>query len=85
MVSQQLCGFPILPFINDTEENLRGILDYCIEAKVRGIVCFSMGLTLREGESRVLLQKALMNTSLALRRSIRASTAIATRSERQQR
>lgn len=40
---------PILPFINDTEENLRGILNYCIEAKVRGILCFGMGLTLREG------------------------------------
>lgn len=40
---------PILPFINDTEENLRGILDYCIEAKVYGVICFGMGLTLREG------------------------------------
>ncbi len=40
---------PILPFINDTEENIRGILDMCIEAKVRGIICFGMGLTLREG------------------------------------
>lgn len=40
---------PILPFINDTEENLRGILDYCKEAKVYGILCFGIGLTLREG------------------------------------
>lgn len=40
---------PILPYINDTEENLRGILNYCIEAKVYGILCFNMGLTLREG------------------------------------
>ncbi len=40
---------PILPFINDTEENINGILDYCIEAKVHGIICFGMGLTLREG------------------------------------
>ncbi len=40
---------PILPFINDTEENIKGILQYCIEAKVYGIVCFGMGLTLREG------------------------------------
>ncbi|MDR3335913.1 MAG: radical SAM protein [Treponema sp.] len=40
---------PILPFINDTEENIRGILNYCIEAKVYGIICFEMGLTLREG------------------------------------
>lgn len=40
---------PILPFINDTEDNLSGILDMCIEAKVYGIICFGMGLTLREG------------------------------------
>ena len=40
---------PILPFINDTEENVRGILRYCAEARVYGIICFSMGLTLREG------------------------------------
>lgn len=40
---------PILPFINDTEENIRGILSLCAEAKVHGIICFGMGLTLREG------------------------------------
>lgn len=40
---------PILPFINDTMENLQGILSYCIEAKVHGILNFGMGLTLREG------------------------------------
>ena len=40
---------PILPFINDTEENLRGILQYCIDAGVHGILCFGMGLTLRDG------------------------------------
>lgn len=40
---------PILPFINDTEENLLGILNYCKEASVHGILCFGMGLTLREG------------------------------------
>ncbi len=40
---------PILPYINDTEENLRGILEYCIEAGVYGIICFGMGVTLREG------------------------------------
>jgi DNA repair photolyase len=41
---------PILPFINDTEENLRGLLDYCVRARVRGIVCFGFGVTLREGD-----------------------------------
>ncbi len=40
---------PILPFINDTEENIRGILDGCADAGVRGVLCFGMGLTLREG------------------------------------
>ena len=40
---------PILPFINDTEDNIKGILDYCVEAGVYGIICFGMGLTLREG------------------------------------
>lgn len=40
---------PILPFINDTKENLEGILDYCVRAKVKGIICFGMGMTLREG------------------------------------
>ena len=40
---------PILPFINDTKENIQGILDYCIKAKVYGVLCFGMGLTLRDG------------------------------------
>ena len=40
---------PILPYINDTSENLLGILNYCIEAGVKGIICFDMGMTLREG------------------------------------
>ena len=40
---------PVLPFINDTEENISGILDMCAEAKVYGVICFGMGLTLREG------------------------------------
>lgn len=40
---------PILPYINDTRENLEGLLDYCIKAKVQGIICFGMGVTMREG------------------------------------
>lgn len=40
---------PVLPFLNDTEENISGILDMCAEAKVYGVLCFGMGLTLREG------------------------------------
>ncbi len=40
---------PVLPYINDTRENLEGLLRYCAEAGVRGVICFGMGLTLREG------------------------------------
>lgn len=48
---------PILPFINDTEENLRGILDYCVRAKVKGIINFDMGLTLRDGNREYFYKK----------------------------
>ena len=48
---------PILPFLNDTEENLRGILSYCIDAGVRGIRCFGMGLTLRNGNREYFYRK----------------------------
>ena len=48
---------PILPFINDTEENIKGILNYCKEAKVWGIICFGMGLTLREGNREYFYKK----------------------------
>lgn len=48
---------PILPFINDTEENIRGILDYCSLAKVKGIICFGMGVTLREGNREYFYNK----------------------------
>lgn len=41
---------PILPMINDTPENINGILDYCEAAQVKGIVCFGMGVTLRDGD-----------------------------------
>lgn len=40
---------PFIPFINDTEDNLRGLMDYCIEAGVYGIMNHGMGLTLRDG------------------------------------
>ena len=41
---------PVLPFINDTEENITAILNECIRVGVKGIICFDMGLTLREGD-----------------------------------
>lgn len=40
---------PILPYINDTRENIEAILQMCIDAQVRGVICFGMGLTLRDG------------------------------------
>lgn len=47
---------PLLPFINDTKENLKGILEGCLEAGVKGILCFGMGLTLREGNREYFYQ-----------------------------
>lgn len=41
---------PILPFINDTEENITHILNECVRVGVRGVIDFGMGLTLREGD-----------------------------------
>ena len=41
---------PILPFINDTEENIRAIMEECGRVGVKGVICFGMGLTLREGD-----------------------------------
>lgn len=40
---------PILPFINDTAENIEGLVEYCKQADVYGIINFGMGLTLRDG------------------------------------
>lgn len=40
---------PLLPFINDTEENVLKIVDYAKRAGCYGIMSFGMGLTLREG------------------------------------
>lgn len=48
---------PLVPFLNDTPENLLGILDYCQDAGVRGIVNFGMGLTLREGNREYFYRK----------------------------
>lgn len=48
---------PILPYINDTEENINSIIDYCIESSVTGIFCHGMGLTLREGNREYFYSK----------------------------
>ncbi len=41
---------PILPFINDTPENIEAIVKECARVEVKGIIDFGMGLTLREGD-----------------------------------
>ncbi|MBR5756036.1 MAG: radical SAM protein [Firmicutes bacterium] len=41
---------PILPYINDTEANIKAILEECARVGVKGIICFGMGLTLRDGD-----------------------------------
>lgn len=41
---------PILPFLNDTEENITAILNECARVGVKGVIDFGMGLTLREGD-----------------------------------
>ena len=41
---------PILPFINDTEENIQGIIEYGERARVHGILAFDIGVTLRDGD-----------------------------------
>lgn len=48
---------PILPYINDTKENINSIIDYCIETNVKGILCYEMGLTLREGNREYFYSK----------------------------
>lgn len=52
---------PILPFINDTDENLMGILKLCKEANVKAIICFGMGVTLREGNREFFYKKLDLN------------------------
>lgn len=48
---------PILPFINDTEENINRIIDYCIDSNVKGILCHQMGMTLRDGNREYFYKK----------------------------
>lgn len=47
---------PQLPFLTDTEENLDRLLEYCLDAGVKGIVCFNIGMTLREGNREYYYQ-----------------------------
>ncbi|MBV7389653.1 SPL family radical SAM protein [Enterococcus alishanensis] len=47
---------PILPFINDSMENLVALLAACIEVNVKGIVCFGFGVTMRSGNREYFYQ-----------------------------
>ena len=40
---------PLLPFLTDTDENFEQLMDWCLDAGVRGIICFNIGMTLRDG------------------------------------
>lgn len=48
---------PILPFLNGTKQNIQGLLEYCGDAGVQGILTFGMGLTLRSGNREYYYQK----------------------------
>lgn len=48
---------PTLPLINDTEENINGILEYCADAGVKGIITFGSGMTLRSGNREYYYKK----------------------------
>ncbi len=52
---------PILPFINDTEDNIHGILDYCKKARTYGILLFGIGVTLRDGDRQYFYNKLDQN------------------------
>ncbi len=40
---------PLLPFLTDTEDNFEALMTYCIDAGVKGVICFHIGMTLRDG------------------------------------
>ena len=62
---------PILPYLNDTEDNIKRLLDMCTEAKVRGILCFGMGLTLREGNREYFYEQLDRHFPILKQRYIR--------------
>ena len=62
---------PILPYLNDTEDNIKRLLEMCVEAKVRGILCFGMGLTLREGNREYFYEQLDRHFPMLKQRYIR--------------
>ena len=48
---------PVIPFLNDTEENIRSLVESCADAGVKGIIQYGIGLTLREGNREYFYAK----------------------------
>lgn len=48
---------PILPYITDTKENISEIIEACMSTNVKGIICFGMGMTLRDGNREYYYKK----------------------------
>ena len=48
---------PILPFINDTQENILGLLEACRKTQVYGIIIFQLVMTLRDGDRQYYYAK----------------------------
>ena len=48
---------PILPFLTDTEENIRFLVESCADAGVKGIIWFGAGVTLRDGDREYFYKK----------------------------
>lgn len=48
---------PFLPYINDSFENFKSLMEFCVQAKVEGIICFGIGLTLRNGNREYFYEK----------------------------
>ncbi len=47
---------PLLPFLTDSDDNFDRLMEYCLDAGVKGIVCFNIGMTLREGNREYYYQ-----------------------------
>ena len=68
---------PILPFINDTADNIKNLLDACVDAGVKGIIFFGIGVTLRDGD-REYFYHALDKDFPGMRKNISALTVMPT-------
>ncbi len=48
---------PILPYLTDTEENIRFLVESCADAGVKGLIWYGAGLTLRDGDREYFYKK----------------------------